>query len=89
MHKDTCAESENSNQTRSYLDGFGGLTLDVMGHTGRLVHVSGPWTVHDPQAKFRGKPEIKSPLLDLSKGPLLLLLLPLLLLLLLLSYSAG
>lgn len=44
--------------------------------------------MHDPQAEFQDKPEIKSPLLDLSKG-LLLLLLPLLLLLLLLSYSAG
>lgn len=88
MHEDTCAESENSKKTRPYLDGFGGLTLDVMGHAGRLVHISGPWTVHDPQAKFQDEPEIKSPLLDLSKG-LLLLLLPLLLLLLLLSYSAG
>ena len=33
----------------SYLDSFRGLTLDVMGHAGRLVHFSGPWTAHDPR----------------------------------------
>ena len=33
----------------SYLDCFRGLTLDVMGHAGSLVHVSGPWTVHVPR----------------------------------------
>lgn len=60
----------------------------MMGHAGRLVHISGPWTVHAPQAEFQDEPAITPPLLDLSKG-LLLLLLPLLLLLLLLSYSAG
>lgn len=37
----------------SYLDCFGRLTFDVMGYTGSLVHVSGPWTVHDPRRSSR------------------------------------
>lgn len=54
----------------SYLDCFrGGLALDVMGHAGSLVHVSGPWTVHDARRReFQDELETKSPLLDFSRG---------------------
>lgn len=52
----------------SYLDRFRGLTLDVMGHTSSLIHVSGPWTVHNPRLEFQDELEICSPLLDFSWG---------------------
>lgn len=42
----------------SYLDRFRGLTLDVMGHTSSLIHVSGPWTVHNPRLEFQDELEI-------------------------------
>jgi len=49
MNEDTCAETEGRRKPWSYLDCFGGLTLDLMGHAGGLVHGSGPWTAHDPR----------------------------------------